>query len=229
MPSIPGVTLTTPASSPGCRLARGRLPVTPSLARAERFRSHDELKYSLRSLERFAPWVRTVHIVTNGQIPPWLRADHPRIHLVTHAEIFENPGFLPTFNSFAIEGNLHRIPGLADHFVYFNDDIFIGAALPLDAYFSAGQPVFGVDEHRLPRPGFSVERVRATLRGQEDLFRRILRHNRRLLDRRFGGGLDARVPSHVPQLYLRPALARLLDEWRARGPADQRSFLSRPP
>lgn len=92
----------------------------------ERFRSRDELKYSLRSIELFAPWVRKIHIVTADQRPPWLDVDHPKINLVNHQDIYADPAWLPTFNSSGIETQLHRIPGLAQKFLYFNDDFFLG-------------------------------------------------------------------------------------------------------
>lgn len=100
-----------------------------------RFRDNDELKYSLRSLEKFAPWIHKVFIVTNGQVPSWLDVNNPKVEIVTHAQIFRNPNDLPTFSSAAIEMNLHHIPGLSDYFVYFNDDVFLGRPIyPYDFY-----------------------------------------------------------------------------------------------
>ena len=58
---------------------------------------HDELLYSLRSVEQYAPWFRRIYIVTDGQVPVWLNLSHPKIRLVTHSEIFENVADLPTF------------------------------------------------------------------------------------------------------------------------------------
>jgi hypothetical protein len=68
-----------------------------------------ELRYSLRSLERFAPWVRHVYLVTNGQIPYWLDLENPRLTIVTHDQIFPNLSHLPTFSSPAIESHIHRL------------------------------------------------------------------------------------------------------------------------
>ena len=90
-----------------------------------RFFDNDELKYSLRSLEKHAPWFRNVYMVTNGQIPNWLNLENPRVKLITHEQIFANKSHLPTFNSAAIEVNLHRIEGLSKKFVYFNDDVML--------------------------------------------------------------------------------------------------------
>ncbi|XP_043196593.1 N-acetylglucosamine-1-phosphotransferase subunits alpha/beta-like [Amphibalanus amphitrite] len=91
-----------------------------------RFADSQELRYSLRSLERHAPWVRRVFLVTNGQIPDWLALDNPKLTLVTHEEIFPDHDHLPTFSSPAIEAHIHRIPGLSEHFLYFNDDVLLG-------------------------------------------------------------------------------------------------------
>ncbi|XP_018353638.1 PREDICTED: N-acetylglucosamine-1-phosphotransferase subunits alpha/beta isoform X2 [Trachymyrmex septentrionalis] len=104
-----------------------------------RFSDKDELRYSLRSLEMYAPWVRHVYIVTNGQIPSWLDMDNPRITLVTHEDIFLNKSDLPTFSSPAIESHIHRIPGVSDKFLYFNDDVMLGAEIwPEDFITQAG-------------------------------------------------------------------------------------------
>jgi hypothetical protein len=90
----------------------------------------------MRSVHLFAPWVRTIHLVTAGQRPEWL-ADHPRVRVVDHREILPADA-LPTFNSQAIETALHRVPGLAEHFVYLNDDVFLGRATRPELFFNAG-------------------------------------------------------------------------------------------
>ena len=102
-------------------------------------KSRDELRYSLRSLHLFAPWVRRIHLVTAGQVPPWLDTSDPRIQLVDHRDILPADA-LPTFNSHAIETGLHRVPDLSEHFVYFNDDVFLGRPVRPEAFFGpAGQ------------------------------------------------------------------------------------------
>lgn len=92
----------------------------------ERFLSRHELRYSLRSLHDYAPFVRNIYIVTDGQVPAWLNASHPKIRVIDHREIFPDLAVLPTFNSHAIEACLHRIPGLSRLFLYLNDDVFLG-------------------------------------------------------------------------------------------------------
>jgi hypothetical protein len=90
-----------------------------------RFRDNDELKYSLRSIEKYAPWFRNVFIVTNGDIPNWLNLTNPKIKMIHHKDIFSKKSDLPTYNSAAIEFNLHKIPGISKKFLYFNDDMLL--------------------------------------------------------------------------------------------------------
>ncbi|XP_051162524.1 N-acetylglucosamine-1-phosphotransferase subunits alpha/beta [Leptopilina boulardi] len=113
-------------------------------AAASRFSDKDELRYSLRSLEMYAPWIRHVYIVTNGQIPSWLDMDNSRVTLVTHDDIFIDKNDLPTFSSPAIESHIHRISGLSEKFIYFNDDVMLGAEVwPEDFITHAqGQKVY---------------------------------------------------------------------------------------
>lgn len=103
-----------------------------------RFASRDELRYSLRALHCFAPWIRNIFLVTDDQVPHWLNAAHPGITLVGHREIFGDTGTLPTFNSQAIESRLHRIPGLSEHFLYLNDDVFLGRPVGPELFFTPG-------------------------------------------------------------------------------------------
>jgi hypothetical protein len=74
-----------------------------------RYRDNSELRYSLRSIAKFAPWVRHIYIVTNGQVPWWLNVNHPRLTVVPHHDIWVNKSHLPVFASPAIESHLHRI------------------------------------------------------------------------------------------------------------------------
>ncbi len=111
-----------------------------------RYVEHDELRYSLRSAERFVPWVRKIHIVTPGQTPSWLNAAHPKINMVHQDSIMANPGWAPVFNSLAIEAQLHRIPGLAEHFIYCNDDMFFGQPCLKTDFFA---PVPGPSPRRI--------------------------------------------------------------------------------
>jgi UDP-N-acetylglucosamine-lysosomal-enzyme len=106
---------------------------------ANRYRDNDELRYNLRSLEKYAPWIRRVHLVTSGQVPSWLNVANPRLRVVTHAEIFPNPAHLPVFSSPAIEVHLHRIPGLSKKWLYLNDDVMLGSDVLPDDFFTHAQ------------------------------------------------------------------------------------------
>lgn len=101
-----------------------------------RYLCRDELRYSIRSIEKYAPWVRNIYIVTDEQRPKWL-AQTKKVRIVDHREIFPNIDVLPTFNSHAIESCLHRIPGLSEFFIYFNDDVFLGKPVDVDHFFDS--------------------------------------------------------------------------------------------
>ena len=94
-----------------------------------RFQDSGELEYCLRSIRRFAPWIRTIHLVTDDQQPDFLQEDEDlrkQVRIVDHTEIFRSYEWaLPTFNSRTIETALWRIPGLAPRFIYFNDDFML--------------------------------------------------------------------------------------------------------
>lgn len=104
---------------------------------SRRFYEMDQLKYSIRSVEMYAPWVRNIYIVTNGQVPDWLDLTHPRIRVVYHDQIFNDMSDLPTFNSVAIEVNLHHIKDISTNFLYFNDDLSLLRPICLDDFLSS--------------------------------------------------------------------------------------------
>jgi len=107
-----------------------------------RYTDREELLHSLRSVELYMPWVRNIYIVTDNQIPAWLNLDHPKIKIIDHKDIFPLDA-LPVFNSIAIESRLALIPGLAEHFIYSNDDVFINKPLSPEFFFNQhGEPIF---------------------------------------------------------------------------------------
>ena len=99
-----------------------------------RFLSRDELMFSLRAIEKYAPWVRKIHIVSNCKPPVWLNQKNDRVNWVDHSEIFEAE-FLPTFSSHAIEANIHKIKGLANYFIYSNDDFILSRPTEKNDFF----------------------------------------------------------------------------------------------
>lgn len=114
-----------------------------------RFINNDELKYSLRSLEKYAPWINNIFIVTDNQVPHWLDTTNPKIHIVNHSEILPQDA-LPTFNSVAIEMALHKISGLSEHFLYANDDMFFGRPVEKSFFFNdKGYPIFRFSKRKI--------------------------------------------------------------------------------
>lgn len=91
---------------------------------AARFRNHDELKFSLRSVEKHAPFIRNIYIITNDQRPAWLNSGARNLFVIDHKDIFPDSSCLPCFSSNAIETVMHRIGGLCEFFLYANDDMF---------------------------------------------------------------------------------------------------------
>lgn len=114
-------------------------PGKGSDASRSRYRDWDNLQYWFRGVEQFAPWVNRIYFVTWGHLPAWLDRNHPKLRIVTHQE-FMKPEYLPTFNINPIELNLHRIPGLAEHFVFFNDDMFLLQPMEPTDFFQDGLP-----------------------------------------------------------------------------------------
>lgn len=108
-------------------------------ASVERYRDYGTLKYWFRGVEKFAPWVRKVHFITNGQKPDWLNLDCPKLHWVKHEDYIPKE-YLPVFSSHPIELCMHRIDGLAEHFVYFNDDLFLTNRVTPETFFRNGLP-----------------------------------------------------------------------------------------
>lgn len=104
-----------------------------------RFREMNIFRYWFRAVEKYAPWVNKVYLITNGTFPDWINKDNPKLVLVKH-EDFMPKEYLPTFNSCAIELHLHKIKGLSEHFVYFNDDMLLNGPVNPDYFFKNGLP-----------------------------------------------------------------------------------------
>ena len=126
-------------NDPEWRAEREKYQTKKSDSDETRYRDWGILKYWFRAVELHAPWVRKIHFVTNGQKPEWLNLDNEKIHFVRHSDFIPSE-YLPTFSSHTIELNLHRIPGLSDKFVYFNDDMYINRSVEPSDYFAGDLP-----------------------------------------------------------------------------------------
>ncbi|GIE93647.1 stealth family protein [Paractinoplanes rishiriensis] len=174
--------------------------VSGQAANDSRFVSRDELRYSLRALHAFAPWVRHIFLVTDGQVPAWLDTGRPDLTVVTHREIFGDTGRLPTFNSQAIESRLHRIPGLAEHFLYLNDDVILGRPVAPEMFFTPGG---------LTRFFPSTALVDSAPRQPTDPPANSAgKNNRRLIQQAFGRVLTRKM-KHTPHPSRRSVLAEI--------------------
>lgn len=111
-----------------------------------RYRDWDIFRYWFRSVEKYAPWVHHIYLITDNQKPSWLNPNHPKLSIVDHKDFIPTE-FLPTFNSHTIELNIHRIQGLSEYFIAFNDDMFINASIDPEYYFKKGLPCDATLEH----------------------------------------------------------------------------------
>ncbi|MBO4965316.1 MAG: Stealth CR1 domain-containing protein [Muribaculaceae bacterium] len=104
-----------------------------------RYRNWDNLRYLFRGIEKYAPWVNRVHLVTCGQIPEWLNMNAPKLNFIKHSDYIPEE-YLPTFSSRPIILNLHRIKELSEHFVLFDDDCFVIGNVAPERFFRKGLP-----------------------------------------------------------------------------------------
>ena len=107
--------------------------------RVVRYRDWELLKYWFRSVEKFAPWVRKIHFITEGHLPPWINKNAEKLNIVRHSDYISEDN-LPLFCSRAIEVNINKISELSEKFIYFNDDFFILDKLNVDCFFKNDLP-----------------------------------------------------------------------------------------
>lgn len=168
-----------------------------------RYACHEELRWCLRSLAWCLPWLRRIHVVVaDYQYPQHFLAREvakgwPEIRVVHHGEFIPSKA-VPSFNSQAIEACLHLVPGLADRFIYLNDDFAVGRPLPPSFFFDpeSGQALVHLDRSYVP-----ARRKTSSM----SMHARAWCNNSRLLDACFGPPQDGprRYPSHVAVPMLR--------------------------
>jgi Stealth protein CR2, conserved region 2/Stealth protein CR3, conserved region 3 len=171
-----------------------------------RFHNNDELRYSLRSLEKNMPWIRQILIFSNCAPPKWLATDHPRLRWVRHEEVIPAE-FLPTFSSHVIESYLHHLPGLADNFIYLNDDFFVARPMSkVDFFTETGQSQARVEKYGM---------VSGAVREGDPDYLNASRNSAALVREAFGFAAT-QLHQHVPYALLRPVLCEIEDRFRAR-------------
>jgi hypothetical protein len=132
------------------RLAADTGELAADATQSHLFRDREELRYALRSICEFAPFVNHVYLVTDRQTPSWLNTDVADLTVIDHSQIFASDE-LPIFNSNAIDTRLHRIEGLAEHFLVSNDDMLFLNPVTADDFFTpSGQPKLFLSKARIP-------------------------------------------------------------------------------
>lgn len=104
-----------------------------------RYRDWGTLKYWFRGVEKYAPWVNKVYLITDNQTPEWIDLQCSKLQLINHSDFIPSKN-LPTFSSHPIELNMHRISALSEHFVYFNDDCFLTKPVEKSLFFKNDVP-----------------------------------------------------------------------------------------
>ena len=174
-----------------------------------RYANNDELKYSLRSIEKYASWIRNIYIVTDEQIPEWLNTANPQIHIIDHKEIMPAES-LPCFNSSLIEHFLYRIPGLSEHFLFANDDMFLNQEVTIEHFFNAkGFPIIRlVRKHFRKLLYFWKEKIcRKPLKN----YTKILIRSSQLVEKKYGACYTGK-PHHNIDAYLKSDYQRTVEE-----------------
>ena len=182
--------------------ARTRHDVNPNRTRD----NLELLRYSLRSVALYMPWVRRIHLLTcRPQIPSWLNAGHPRLRVVHHDEIMDAQS-VPTFSSFAIISHLHLIPGVSPRFVYMEDDMLLRAPVSIGHFFDSSGRI-----RVYPRLGRTASPARRDDSRISPWNAALARANH-LLDTRFVRARRCTI-NHVPLPVDRELWRAMLDEW----------------
>lgn len=161
--------------------------------------NNDELKYSLRSAEKYAPWIHRIFIVTDGQKPNWLDLQNKKIKIIDIRELIPYQA-LPCYNSVIIEHFLYKIPELSEHFLYANDDMFFNAEVTPDFFFTRD----GVPVVRLQRAfaGKWMNRLKKTFKIHTNIYRKTIDRAASLVEEKFGKYFSG-LPHHNIDSYLK--------------------------
>lgn len=173
--------------------------------------NNEELRYSLRSVEKYAPWIRKIFILTDQQTPQWLNPENEKVQIVDIREILPSEA-LPCYNSVVIEHFLYRIPGLAEHFIYSNDDMFLNRPVePWTFFTKEGLPVV-----RLKRGFFGkwLMDARMLFKMHTNIYRKTIDRSARLVENRFGRYYSG-TPHHNMDSYLKSDYKKVTEEYFA--------------
>ena len=169
-----------------------------------RFLSRDELKYALRSWDKYGSFIRNIYIVSNCAPPEWLDLSNSRISWVYHEEIMPREA-LPTFSSHAIETSLHNIQGLSNYFIYSNDDFLLVKPLEKNNFYYAN----GIAKLRLEPYG----NVNGGVTFGEPDYLNAARNSNALLEGKFGR-TTTQLHTHSPQSMRCDILRKMNEEFQ---------------
>ncbi len=160
----------------------------------ERYTDHEEIKYLLRSIDKYFPNYRHIYIIVkDGQFPRYLKKNE-RLKIVNHSDVIPKE-FLPTFNSRAIENYLHHIPNLSEYYIYANDDFIFTKEIDKSYY---------IDENGLPYVLLSDKKIDNSIAKSLNLegngFKCGIEYNSRLLDSVTKKEKRYEIP-HCPMMY----------------------------
>lgn len=161
--------------------------------------NNNELKYSLRSAEKYAPWIHKIFIVTDGQKPQWLDLQNPKVEIVDIRQILPTET-LPCYNSVIIEHFLYKIPGLSEHLLYANDDMFFNAPIEPSFFFTdKGFPIV-----RLQRAfaGKWINIIKRALNIHTNIYRKTIHKAALLVEKKLGTYYSG-TPHHNIDAYLK--------------------------
>ncbi len=170
---------------------------------------NEELLHSLRSAEMYASWIRKIFIVTDNQTPKWLNTTNSRVEIIDIRQILP-PRALPCYNSVVIEYFLYKIPGLSEHFLYANDDMFFSKKLTPDFFFDSktGHPIVRLQRSYL---GNLTNRFKERFNIHRNLYRITIDNAAKLINNHFGKYYSA-TPHHNIDAYLRSDLERITED-----------------
>ena len=169
---------------------------------AARFFSREELRYSLRSVDRYAPWVRNIYVLTNCAEPSWFKGTD-NVQWVQHSDVMA-VRHLPTFNSHAIESYLHHIPNLSEQFMYLNDDIVLNNQSPISRFFTpTGQSISNMEPYGV---------VNGSVNARDPDYLNAARNGSALMRDRFGV-YPTQLHKHTPHILRKSVLSEMERIW----------------
>lgn len=167
-----------------------------------RFTDNEELRFSLRSVEKNAPWINKIYIVTNGQVPTWLNTSNPKVKIIKHSEIMPKEA-LPTFSSCAIESCIANIPELSEHFLLANDDCFFYRPVKPSFFFTKdGKPIVRLIKRK---PDF--QKLRSSL------YQRTLYYSKKIFEKKYKKRFNY-IPHHCIDAYSKKAYLECIEEFK---------------